>query len=91
MPQMCAKPQTRVDAVERLELVELDAVDDARDDLVHVVGRADVLGDDAVELLGVELAAGAARAARRPPRLRGCSVETMSRTIVSACSSFSAR
>jgi hypothetical protein len=38
-------------AVERLELVELAAVDDARDDLAHVVGLARVGGHDAVELL----------------------------------------
>ena len=47
-PQMCAKPQTSV------ELVKFGAVDDAGDHLVHIVGRADVLGDDRVELLGVE-------------------------------------
>ena len=35
--QMCAKPQTRRRAVERLELVEIGAVDDAGDDLAHVV------------------------------------------------------
>ena len=39
-------------AVARLELVELAAVDDARDHLAHVVGLADVGVDDAVDLLG---------------------------------------
>ena len=34
---MCAKPQTSVVAVERLELVEAAAVDDPRDHLAHVV------------------------------------------------------
>ena len=38
-------------AVERLELLELGAVDDARDDVADVVGRARVGGNDAVELL----------------------------------------
>ncbi len=36
--------------VERLELVELGAVNDAGDDVAHVVGRARVGRDDAVEL-----------------------------------------
>ena len=56
-------------AVERLELVELAAVDDAGDDLVHVIGRADVLGDDAVQFFRVEVRR--ARFAQRldPPRL----------------------
>src|SRR4051794_36146881 len=40
-------------AVKRLELVELAAVDDAGDHLMHVVRRANVLRDDAVELFGV--------------------------------------
>jgi hypothetical protein len=39
-------------AVARLELVELAAVDDARDDLAHVEGLARVLGDHAVQLGG---------------------------------------
>jgi hypothetical protein len=39
-------------AVARLELVEARAVDDAGDDLAHVVGLARVAGDDAVELSG---------------------------------------
>jgi hypothetical protein len=38
-------------AVERLELVEFGPVDDARDHLVHVVRRAHVGGDHAVEAL----------------------------------------
>ncbi len=37
-------------AVERLELVELGAVDDARDDVADVVGRARIGRHDAVEL-----------------------------------------
>src|SRR5213082_1943704 len=41
MPQMCAKPQTS-GAVEWLELVEFGRVDDAGDDLVHVIGSAHV-------------------------------------------------
>jgi hypothetical protein len=41
-------------AVQRLELVKLRAVDDAGDDLAHVIGRAHIGGDDAVEFLGVE-------------------------------------
>src|SRR6202043_1142848 len=36
-------------AVELLELVELAAVDDARDHLAHIVGLARVAGDDAVD------------------------------------------
>ena len=42
-------------AVERLELVELAAVDDPGDDFVDIVGRADVVGHDCVEFLGVVL------------------------------------
>ena len=38
-------------AVERLELVEFAAIDDAGDDFVDVVGRADIVGDDRVEFL----------------------------------------
>src|SRR5438477_4558785 len=38
--------------VEPLELVELAAVDDAREDLAHLVGPARVGRDDAVDLLG---------------------------------------
>src|SRR5205814_3410247 len=39
-------------AIELLELVELAAVDDAGDDVAHVVGPAHVIRDDAVDLLG---------------------------------------
>jgi hypothetical protein len=39
-------------AVERLELVEAAAVDDAGDDLAGVVGLADLSRDDAAELVG---------------------------------------
>ena len=42
-------------AVARLELVEAAAVDDARDHLADVVGRADVGRQDAEDLLGVVL------------------------------------
>src|SRR6185369_11841276 len=57
----------------RLELVELAAVDEARDDLVDVVGRADVLRDDAVELLRIEqrIARLAKLQPRPAPRLKG--------------------
>ena len=47
------KPADEGGAVERLELVELAAVDQPRDDFVDVIGRADVVGDDAVEFVGV--------------------------------------
>ena len=78
-------------AVVRLELVELAAVDQPGDDLVHVVGRAHVLGDDRVELLGIELRrARLARCRASRPRFAPRWL-TMSRTMVSACSSFSAR
>ena len=40
-------------AVARLELVQRRRVDDARDDLAHVVRLARVVGDDAVDLLRV--------------------------------------
>ena len=40
--------------VARLELVEARAVDDAGDDLAHVVGLPRVLGDDAIDLARVE-------------------------------------
>ena len=62
---MCAKPVTSVGAVERLELVELAAIDEARDDLAHVVGLARIGRHDAVELAGV-----VARRARRAQRER---------------------
>ena len=39
-------------AVGGLELVEAAAVDDAGDDLAHVVGAAEVGGDDAVDVAG---------------------------------------
>ncbi len=68
MPQICAKPQTRVDAVERLELVELAAVDEAGDHLVNVIGRAHVLGDDAVELLAIVFRRARIEQRRRPAR-----------------------
>ena len=42
-------------AVLGLELVELTAVDQPGDDLVHVVRRADVLGNEGVKIVGVEL------------------------------------
>ena len=46
-------------AVEPLELVELAAVDEAGDDLAHVIGPAGVGRDDPVDLIGrVERLAG---------------------------------
>ena len=75
-------------AVQRLELVELAAVDQARDHLVDVVRRADVVGDHAVEVVR------RARAGSAPGRFAGRSVRAASRrcraTIDSAWSSFSA-
>ena len=41
-------------AVQGLELVELGAVDQAGDDLAHVIGGPDVVGDQAVQLFGGE-------------------------------------
>src|SRR5690606_19117562 len=41
-------------SVQGLELVELGAVDQTGDDLAHVIGGADVVGDEAVQLLCVE-------------------------------------
>ena len=67
-------------AVVLLELVELRAVDDARDDLAHVVGLARVGRDDAVDLLG-----GIKRLSRfsefsERPAFREFRFETMRRT-----------
>ena len=45
-------------AVKRFELVELAAVDDPADHLVDVIRRADVVGDNAVQLGRVELRRG---------------------------------
>jgi hypothetical protein len=74
-------------AVERLELLEMRAVDDPRDDLADIEGLALVGGDDAVEFGGVER--GLLAIAPCEPS-RG-SVDTMLRTIFSACSSSAAR
>jgi hypothetical protein len=52
MPSMWAKPVTSVGPA-RLELVELGRVDDARDDLAHVVGLAGIDRDHAVQLARV--------------------------------------
>ena len=41
-------------AVLRLEFVEFAAVHQPRDDFVHIVRRADVLGDQGVEILRIE-------------------------------------
>ncbi len=57
-------------AVARLELVELAAVDDARDHLAHVVGLLDVGADDAVDLLRGRTAAEPPRAHRPRPAFR---------------------
>ena len=57
-------------AVARLELVELAAVDDARDDLAHVEGLARVGRDDAVQFGRVVAAAGAAADAAAAAGLR---------------------
>ena len=57
--------------VGRLELVEAAAVDDAGDDLAHVVGAARVVGDDAVELVGVVERAAPAASAPRAGRAGG--------------------
>ena len=42
-------------AVERLELLEVGGIDDAGDDFAHVEGRAQVLGDQAEQVLRVVL------------------------------------
>ena len=47
------EPGNQRRAVARLELVEARAVDEAGDDLAHVVGFAGVLRDDAVEFSGI--------------------------------------
>ena len=54
MPWMRGEAAYQRGAVERLELVEARAVDDARDHLAHVVGAAQVGRHDAVELVAVE-------------------------------------
>ncbi len=41
-------------AVKRLELMELAAVHDARDHLAHIIGRANILGDDAIEIARIK-------------------------------------
>ena len=40
-------------AIERFELVELGPVDQSRNDLVHVIGRADIFGNDPVQLFRI--------------------------------------
>lgn len=76
-------------AVQRLELLELRAVDGAGNDLAHVIGGADVVGMMPYRSSG-------SRAGSRGSRTSsgmGLTVfrwPTMSRTISSACSSFSA-
>jgi hypothetical protein len=74
-------------AVVGLELVQLRAVDDARDDLAHVVGLARLGRDHAVDFLGrVE------RVSRFLYRKRDfflvIQIRNNSRTIESACESF---
>ena len=74
-------------AVERLELGEARAVDEPRDHLAHVEGRALVGRDDAGELARGRRPAPRARPARateRPARPRSA---TASRSSASACSS----
>ena len=51
---MRANPQDQGVSIQRLELIELRAVHGAGDDLAHVIGGAHVVGDDAVQLLGVQ-------------------------------------
>ena len=57
MPWMWAKPVTSVGAVERLELVELGAVDEPRDHLAHVVLLLEIDRHDAVELAARRISA----------------------------------
>src|SRR5688572_24915470 len=49
---MCEAAYQRT-SEQRLELVELGPVDDPRNDLMHVIGRAHILGNDRVKLFGV--------------------------------------
>ena len=74
-------------AVERLELVEARAVDDARDQLARVGLLAEVLGDQPVELGRVERRR--LRLGDVPGRLglRRWRLRTMPRASASACSS----
>ena len=77
-------------AVVLLELVELGAVDDARDDLAHIIGLARVARDDAVDLRRIVKRR---RRFLQVERLRSCCrfrFLTMRRAIASACSSSSA-
>ena len=77
-------------AVEQLELVEAQAVDDARDDLADVVADPVVLQDDAEQL--VEVVQRLLGLFRLPGELwaRRLRFATISRPSASACSSFCA-
>ena len=78
-------------AVARLELVEARAVDEPRDQLAHVVRRAQVARQDAVDLLRVERGRlGRAEIEPRAATVAPPRCATMSRAISSACASSSA-
>ena len=53
-PCSWAQPVTRDGSVQRLELVEFGAVDDAGDHLTRIERDAQIRGHDADQLLGVE-------------------------------------
>ncbi len=77
-------------AVARLEFVETRAVDDAGDDLAHVIGVARVGGNDPVNFLGV-VKRRLAAAQREVVFLARLRLATMRRAMASAWASFSAR
>ncbi len=75
-------------AVERLELVEPRAVDDARDHLARIDLRAVVVGDQPVEIRRVDRGRlGRRRASQGGTGRAACAFATMRRAIASACSS----
>jgi hypothetical protein len=85
-----AEPADEGLAVERLELVEVAAVDDAGDDLADVVALCILGGHDSVEVLRVvEWLGPRLRLPRRLGRPQA-EVATISRTSASACSSETA-
>src|SRR5271165_1053135 len=59
-------------AVERLEIEELRTVDEASDNLAHLIGLAIVDGHDPEELLGVVKGRGRVRARRGPAPADAC-------------------